>query len=361
MDYTQTQNYDYHVPSPPLIQNAIPEFKTMNEKIPSIDSTGRANLSASTLSALPFLPSINHNCILNPYSPIGWRYEDRRHAQAVLPYLYLGPSSVARDATFLREQGITLLLDVRADSRMQGVGSKSKGGAGDLGIASQRIVVRGEMGLIAAFGEAVGVINSHLCEQYHYLRRQAALQQQRQQEEGSSEQLSTMPGTSESSEQVQPQQVTGKVLVYCETGNESSAAVVVAYLMAVYEASLDGAMAVVTKQRFCTVLLPEVKQMLRSYEEILNATRDVTRLKGIAESECADHNGGKLAAFAGHVDRNEKENVAAGQRALLRNASKRGFEMDSEADLPGDPGYGDFDGDRERFEGRAKWAPFVGR
>ena len=44
---------------------------------------------------------------------VDWKYESRHHAQHVLPYLFLGPITAARDAKFLRDEGITMLLAVR--------------------------------------------------------------------------------------------------------------------------------------------------------------------------------------------------------------------------------------------------------
>jgi hypothetical protein len=68
----------------------------------------------------------------------------------------------------------------------------------------------------------------------------------------------------------------GKVLVFCESGNEKSAAVVAAYLM---EMLVDfdhvKAMQVCQAQRFCANFDDSIKNILRSYWDILRARRSV--------------------------------------------------------------------------------------
>ncbi|MCP6423762.1 hypothetical protein NL463_31080, partial [Klebsiella pneumoniae] len=42
-----------------------------------------------------------------------WTYERRREAQMILPYLYLGPMTAAKDEAWMRKEGITMVLGVR--------------------------------------------------------------------------------------------------------------------------------------------------------------------------------------------------------------------------------------------------------
>jgi serine/threonine/tyrosine-interacting protein len=68
----------------------------------------------------------------------------------------------------------------------------------------------------------------------------------------------------------------GKALVFCESGNEKAAAVVAAYLMETL-ADFDHvkAMQVCQAQRFCVNFDDTLKNMLRSYCDILQAQRSV--------------------------------------------------------------------------------------
>ncbi|KAG9619567.1 phosphatases II, partial [Aureobasidium melanogenum] len=65
-----------------------------------------------------------------------------------------------------------------------------------------------------------------------------------------------------------------KVLVFCESGNERSAAVVAAYLMEIL-ADVDHikAMQIVQAQRFCVNFDDNVKRLLQGYWDILQARR----------------------------------------------------------------------------------------
>ncbi|EFX03084.1 putative dual specificity protein phosphatase 3 [Grosmannia clavigera kw1407] len=175
-----------------------------------------------------------------------WTYEKRRVAQPVLDFMYLGPSSVARDRDFLRRAGITMLLATR-DSRMAEARLLSVGRtACELGIAVHYVDVfedrRGE--LIRALPGVVRTINEHMMQQF----------QQAGSDNGAG---------------------AGRVLVFCETGNERSAAVVAAYILTVYGVSLIEALQFVNACRFCTSFDEDTKGMLLNYCEILQAQRDV--------------------------------------------------------------------------------------
>ena len=67
----------------------------------------------------------------------------------------------------------------------------------------------------------------------------------------------------------------GKVLVFCESGNERSAAFVVAFIMNIYGLELIPAIQYVQSQRFCVAFDDDLKFMLNSYQEILKAQRSL--------------------------------------------------------------------------------------
>jgi protein tyrosine/serine phosphatase len=69
--------------------------------------------------------------------------------------------------------------------------------------------------------------------------------------------------------------IPGKVLVFCESGNDRSATVVTAYLMVLYGLGAVEAMQLVQSQRFCLAIEDGSKNMLQTFEDILKAKRDV--------------------------------------------------------------------------------------
>ncbi|KAH7313102.1 dual specificity phosphatase-like protein [Rhexocercosporidium sp. MPI-PUGE-AT-0058] len=176
-----------------------------------------------------------------------WKYAWRREAQSILTFLQLGPSCAARDLTALRNDGVTMLLVIR--STMTAAASLLSGdkAARALGIESAAVDVASNNELIAAFPRATRIINDHLLSQY---RRHMATN-----------------GT--------VSQPCGKVLVFCESGNERSAAFVVAFIMNIYGIELVPAIQYVQSQRFCVAFDDDLKYMLNSYQDILKAQRDV--------------------------------------------------------------------------------------
>lgn len=80
-----------------------------------------------------------------------WKYESRRQAQSILAFLYLGPSSAARDGKFLKEQGITMLLVIRDTATASSGLLSGQRIAKELGIVSKAIDVQGTQELIHSF------------------------------------------------------------------------------------------------------------------------------------------------------------------------------------------------------------------
>ncbi|KAG4429956.1 hypothetical protein IFR05_014563 [Cadophora sp. M221] len=176
-----------------------------------------------------------------------WKYAWRRESQSILTFLQLGPSCASRDLTALRNDGVTMLLVIR--STMTAAASLLSGdkAARALGIESAAVDVASNNELIAAFPRATRIINDHLLSQY---RRHMAT-------------TGSVP------------QPCGKVLVFCESGNERSAAFVVAFIMNIYGLELIPAIQYVQSQRFCVAFDDDLKYMLNSYQDILKAQRDV--------------------------------------------------------------------------------------
>ena len=205
-----------------------------------------------------------------------WVYEARRAAQPVLDFVWLGPASAARDRAFVERERFTLVLAVR-DARFAAANAAapaaarfaSGGGVGGVagGDVLERVLRRaveglswevevgvvdvGEAGdMVAAFDRAAAAINAHLLAVCRARREPA-----------------------------------GKVLVCCETGNHRSAAVVAAYLMAMYALDTVQAAQFLLLQRFCVDLDDDVKHMLQSYGDILRARRDVAAAAAAAAAK----------------------------------------------------------------------------
>lgn len=221
---------------------------------------------------------------------LDWKYESRRIPQEILPFLHLGPSSSARDIEALRAEGITMLLVVR-NSMMAQIMSGEKA-ARQLGIELVTIDVAGHQELIAAFPQAIKVINDHLISSYRRLAR-------------------------EDDEQI-GRAVWGKILVFCESGNERSAAVVAAYLMNMFALDMSTAIQFVQSRRFCVAYDDGLKNLLQAYGDILCARRAVShailahppplapptkRLRNDAEDEDIDMGDGISMHQAADIER----------------------------------------------------------
>lgn len=177
-----------------------------------------------------------------------WKYEHRRFAQSIVSFLCLGPSAAARDIEYLRKEGITMLLAIRdTKSAIAKMLSGDKAAAA-LGIEATTVDVSGNQELISAFPRATRIINEHLVRAYKH----------RVANGGKADESSF-----------------GRVLVFCESGNERSAVVVAAYLMATYGLDLVAAIQYVQSQRFCVAFDDGLKNLLYSYQDILDAQKSV--------------------------------------------------------------------------------------
>lgn len=233
-----------------------------------------------------------------------WEYEWRRNAQPILPFLYLGPSAAARDINYLRSEGITLLLVIRNTTTAQARLLSGEKVAKQLGIETLAVDVQGNQGLIVALPWAVKIINDHLISFY----RQNTLDVQNQ--DG----------------HTHPAQA--KVLVFCETGNERSAAVIAAYLISMYQMDLVTAVQYMQCRRFCIALDDGLKHLLLSFHNILQARKAVA----------------SATAMQVDFDRGKSPMAKRGRDEMVDNDADNGDPMDED--------------DLERFGNRAGFVPF---
>lgn len=231
-----------------------------------------------------------------------WKYEDRRNAQAILDYLYLGPVSVVRDHAWLREKGITMLLIAR-DASMKGMPSLSTQRAvAELGLELEYVDMANRHELIRNFPLTVDMINEHVLR-FNSIARS------------------------------DPTAKPGKVLVMCETGNDRSAGIVAAYVMAMYNRDMAGAVQFVTSSRFSTSFNESLKQVLIAAEDILEAKRMM-------------------------ILHAREETAASGLQSNgpveTASCKKRGIEDTYDTDESGD-----LDMDGARYEDRSSFVPFI--
>ncbi|KAG9246533.1 tyrosine protein phosphatase 4, partial [Calycina marina] len=250
--------------------------------------------------------------------PVDWKYHWRRSAQPILAFLYLGPAQAARDLEYLKKEGITRLLAVRDTISAQHNLYHGRVTEEQLGIKTDFVNITDNQDLIRKLPGAIEKINLHLVEEF---KRQGGLRKVQ----------GHAPGE---------QNTWGKVLVFCESGNERSPAVVAAYMMAIYRVDLITAVQYTQQHRFCVAFDDALKNLLQSYEDILSAQRSVHSFSTAAA---------KLLS-PGVMGQNEPSRG-------ISTHSKRGRE-----DLDDDDGMEvDSVDDEERFRGRATFTPFASR
>ncbi|KJZ74549.1 hypothetical protein HIM_06145 [Hirsutella minnesotensis 3608] len=306
-DAMRMGSYSYRAPSPPTInvpslQQTLlsPGGEAATKLVPSFDY-----IDSSQLSRHDFDIITRQRVQTVRDRTEGWLYENRRRAQPILDFLYLGPTSIIRDHDFLLRESITMILIAR-DARMATARLFSvDNAAATLGIAAHYVDIEPSNGLVRAYAEATRLINHHLLAVHH---AQAARQ---------------------GHEQI------GKVLVACETGNSRSAAVVIAYIMAMYGKNVVPIIQFTQRQRFCCSLDSEIKRSLQTWEDLMRARRAVSQAPEVhSHSMDLDFGSAPIVQSAG---------------------AKRGIDSTEDAMDVEDHTMVD---DLERFANRQSFAPF---
>lgn len=302
------QGWSYRVPSPPHIRVPPPTCNKLG--IPDLRiGQDPSNFDRTGFRNTEFLKTVSTDNIIRDNNYKDWKYEQRRAAQEVLPFLWLGPVAAARDTSFLQSRQITMVLAMRNIQLGGAIRLMSKA-ALQLGIESRAIDVAGNYEVIPALLSGIEIINTHVSD----------LHKKRQAE-------TSFPSNTE----VSPP---GKVLVYCESGNELSAILVAAYLMAIYSIDLIKAVQVIQAQRFCAPFDDASKFLLQALGDILQAQRD-----SLLATTGAPHKG--IAGESYH------------SMAIKAKGSKRNLDK-----MYNDEGDGEID--IERDQARKGYAPFQG-
>ncbi|KAJ5135435.1 Protein-tyrosine/Dual-specificity phosphatase [Penicillium bovifimosum] len=258
--YVRTQEYTagpaYARPSGPLGTSAY--YGAAHSAVPDIEAISTRGMSTHDFAEGDFVSERFSNHVdlggsITPrsFSPSQWTYAMRHQAQSVLPFLYLGSSACLRDKAYMLEEGFTLLLAVRSRHSFLARFVSGDKAAAELGIMADTVDVMDHQELISAFPRAIRRINDHL--------------------DGTD---LAMNGV-----KLDDQQPKRKVLVFCESGNERSAGVVVAYLMVMLGINHAQSAQLVQQRRFSVAIEDDMKCILVAFEHILSAKRDVERAK----------------------------------------------------------------------------------
>lgn len=243
-EHTPIQEYAYHIPGPPSIW--VPSPVVGNAEELSIQESASYDYDLTGFANVDFLKRVNHSNFNAPQSVLDWNHQQRWTAQAILPFLYLGPTSVVRDGSFLQQHGITMILRIRSSKSLNVV-------VANPAIETRTMDVEGMQDLIASFPRGIEMINAHMSKLF----------KKRQHAQVISGPLANSPY--------------GSVLVCCETGNDRSPCMIAAYLMAMYAMDFVKAIQIVQAQRFSATIGEESKNILQTYHSILEAQRNVIR------------------------------------------------------------------------------------
>ncbi|KAF7560238.1 hypothetical protein G7046_g3900 [Stylonectria norvegica] len=248
-----TAPYTNRVPSPPLI-HVSPRSRLPGQGLPVL-TPSYENIDSSQLRGHDVQIITQNGAETATNRVTNWTYEQRRTAQPILDFLYLGPSSAARDHTFLAREGITMILIVR-DARMapRPLLTVDKAAAA-LEIVVHYVDIEGPHELIPKFSKTIHIINDHLLRVRH----------------------GQTPGdnTVVQIPNVAAHLYRAKVLIVCETGNDRSAAIAAAYIMAVFGKDMVTALEYISLHRFCCCFDEDTKRKLQSWGDILRARAQV--------------------------------------------------------------------------------------
>lgn len=251
-------SYTAHLPSPPPF-HIPPQCFHYPTPLPTIDTTTPTSPFHALSRDAIFAPLDEH---------LDWHYHHRHRAQRILSFLILGPFCAAKDPEFFHANGVTMLLAVKnaahpavaARSVSQAVPPAAPKtehaairNAHALGIPTHVLAVPDAPSLASELRPAVEAITAHLVEQ----RRRNACSDGAATVDGSASPL-------------------GTVFIACNSGNDRSAAVLVAFLLDMCEdMPLVGAMKMVQQRRFCVALDDQTRSLLAGWLDIIKARRDV--------------------------------------------------------------------------------------
>lgn len=248
MSYSANQPYNQNVayqPHPTILEPA--EYNTENGVLQltyrpfQMNSTTYGNPALLRAMSAVALAPIAYAA--NKYS---WKYDSRHKAQAVLPFLHLGPAPIARDATYITQNGISMVIAVRsaqsAIAQPKWLDPSRFPSCANLQTAT--FDVDGPFDVIQRIKPMLKTMTDHL-------------------------EARTVDRTISSLTDVG-----GKILVFCESGNDRSPVLVVAYLMLVYGIAWHESLNLIHAYRFSVSLSGNMNEMLKTLEGMFRAEAD---------------------------------------------------------------------------------------
>ena len=220
-----------------------------------------------------------------------WSFDMRRKAQAITPFIYLGPSTSLKDTAFLDSTGITFLLAVRSGKAARSHPNYLNPSTSPAAIDRQTATfdVDSSYDFIINVKSVIKSVIDHL-----------------------------QAGTEKSF--ISMKSVKAKILVCCETGNDRSAAFVAALLMVIYGCSAHEAEQVIYAQRVSVSVEEEMRRMLLTLEGILAAERQVITSKlGDQEQSFSSNNAHTISSKKrGHEDYDMDDDEEMGESDKLQ-------------------------------------------
>lgn len=242
LPYNQDQNYQ---PQPVLLEPAIVDHATGVLKL----DLRSFNLDIPTYGNPQFLHSMASHFLapaLYAARKSDWDYNLRHNAQPILPFLFLGPAPVARDATFITSNGITMAIAVRSAqsaAKLPKLLNPSRfPSCADIETAT--FDVDTPYDVITRIKPIIKAMADHI---------EARNQGQ------------TLSNIND---------IQGRILVFCESGNDRSPVLVAGFLMIIYGLPWQQALNFIHAHRFSVCLTTGMNEMLQTLEGMLKAEFD---------------------------------------------------------------------------------------
>lgn len=247
-------NHGPYMPPASIDYSSGVETLIIPSKCTPIQRTGSQYGNAQFLAALTKSSTLSFE-----HGMTRWQYGNRSTAQDILPYLLLGPINFARDPELIRKAGITMMIAVRSKITAEKIPNIMN----PLRFPSTQGIVTATFDIDTAFdalrgrSEIIKAMNDHIeasCE---------------------GKTISHL------------EDIPGKILVFCETGNERAPLLVAMYLMVVW--GLDGISAyqAIQARRFGVGMGTEIMTMLETFTQICEAERSVVKTQNEENGDIA--------------------------------------------------------------------------
>lgn len=210
------------------------------------------------MAAIPLPPTAYAG---NKYA---WKYDSRHEAQAILPFLYLGPTSAARDASYITRNAISMVIAVRSaqSARTQPKLLDPSRFPACANLQTATFDVDSPFDVIQRIKPILKAMTDHL------------------EARTANTTLSSL------------QDVGGKILIFCESGNDRSPVLVAAYLMLIYGITWHQSLNFIHAYRFSVSLGGNMNEMLKTLEGMLRAEADTAAVfNGIQSQHDAQNEG----------------------------------------------------------------------